>query len=56
MQDRLQITRAGRNTWTNTIAACDDCNQRKDSRTPAEAGMRSRWQPPAPSWAALVRR
>ena len=30
----LPRSRGGRNTWTNTIAACDGCNQRKDGRTP----------------------
>ncbi|BCB84595.1 hypothetical protein Psuf_019080 [Phytohabitans suffuscus] len=47
--------RGGRNTWSNTIAACDGCNQRKGDRTPAEAGMRSRFEPATPSWASLAR-
>jgi 5-methylcytosine-specific restriction endonuclease McrA len=46
----------GRNTWKNTVAACDPCNQRKGDRTPAEAGMVLRVQPAAPSWAALAHR
>lgn len=52
----LPRSRGGRNTWTNTVAACGGCNQRKDSRTPAEAGMTLRWEPIAPSWAELARR
>jgi 5-methylcytosine-specific restriction endonuclease McrA len=48
-------SRGGRNTWLNTVAACGSCNQRKDDRTPEEAGMVLRVHPTAPSWAALVR-
>lgn len=49
-------SRGGRNTWTNTVAACAPCNQRKRDRTPIEAGMDLRCKPYAPSWATLVRR
>jgi 5-methylcytosine-specific restriction endonuclease McrA len=49
-------SRGGRNTWLNTIAACDGCNQRKGDRTPAEAGMVLRSEPTLPSWASLARR
>ena len=52
----LPKSRGGRNTWSNTVAACGGCNQRKGDRTPAEAGMRLRYEPTAPSWATLVRR
>ena len=48
--------RGGRNTWLNTVAACDPCNQRKRDRTPAEAGMRLRAAPHAPTWASLAHR
>jgi 5-methylcytosine-specific restriction endonuclease McrA len=56
MQDRLQITQSGKNTWKNTIAACDSCNQRKANRTPAEAGMVLRFEATVPTWATLARR
>lgn len=49
-------SRGGANTWLNTVAACGRCNQRKGDRTPAEAGMRLRFEPTAPTWAALLRR
>jgi 5-methylcytosine-specific restriction endonuclease McrA len=49
-------SRGGRNTWRNTVAACDPCNQRKRDRTPAEAGMRLRVSPCAPTWASLAHR
>lgn len=52
----LPRSRGGRNTWTNTIAACDPCNQRKGDRTPAEAGMRLLVKPTAPTWATLATR
>jgi 5-methylcytosine-specific restriction endonuclease McrA len=52
----LPASRGGRNTWLNTVAACDGCNQRKGDRTPAEAGMVLRVKPTAPSWASLASR
>ncbi|MEJ3748850.1 HNH endonuclease [Actinomycetes bacterium KLBMP 9797] len=51
----LPRSRGGRNTWTNTVAACGGCNQRKGDRTPAEAGMPLRFAPHAPTWVSLVR-
>jgi 5-methylcytosine-specific restriction endonuclease McrA len=52
----LPTSRGGRNTWLNTVAACDGCNQRKDNRTPAEAGMVLRILPTVPTWASVTRR
>jgi len=52
----LPRSRGGRNTWLNTIAACGGCNQRKGDRTPAEAGMRLRFEATTPSWASLATR
>jgi 5-methylcytosine-specific restriction endonuclease McrA len=43
-------SRGGRNTWLNTVAACQDCNARKGNRTPAEAGMLLSWKPRVPGW------
>jgi 5-methylcytosine-specific restriction endonuclease McrA len=51
----LPRSRGGRNTWLNTVAACGSCNQRKGDRTPAEAGLRLRHEPTAPTWATLGR-
>ena len=48
-------SRGGANSWTNTVAACYGCNQRKADRTPAEAGMRLRVSPAAPTWASFAR-
>jgi 5-methylcytosine-specific restriction endonuclease McrA len=52
----LPVSRGGKNTWLNTVAACDVCNQRKGDRTPAEAGLTLRITPNAPSWASLMPR
>ncbi len=50
----LPRSRGGRNTWKNTVAACDRCNQRKADRTPAEAGMVLRVSPSIPTWFTLA--
>lgn len=47
-------SRNGKDTWTNTACACDDCNHRKGSRLPNEAGMRLRWEPKLPRTSYLV--
>jgi hypothetical protein len=49
----VPTSRGGRNTWQNTVTACDPCNQRKRDRTPAEAGMQLRAKPVAPTWMSL---
>lgn len=36
----LPASRGGRSIWKNCVTACRHCNQRKDDRTPEEAGMR----------------
>jgi 5-methylcytosine-specific restriction endonuclease McrA len=41
-------SRGGRKTWDNLVTACGSCNGRKGNRTPAEAGMRLRWEPYEP--------
>jgi 5-methylcytosine-specific restriction endonuclease McrA len=52
----LPRSRGGKNTWSNTVAACGPCNQRKSDRAPDEAGMVLRVTPRTPSWAALAAR
>lgn len=46
----VPLSRGGDTTWTNTVAACKPCNNRKADRTPNEAGMVLRVTPNAPSW------
>ncbi len=48
-------SRGGLNTWLNTIAACDRCNQAKADRTPAQAGMVLRITPTIPLWGSVGR-
>lgn len=46
----LPQSRGGRNTWLNTVCACQSCNHRKAARTPAEAGMKLLFVPRVPTW------
>jgi 5-methylcytosine-specific restriction endonuclease McrA len=50
----LPRSRGGRNSWKNTCASCDRCNQRKADRTPQEAGMALLVTPSTPTWASLA--
>ncbi|MEU5882562.1 HNH endonuclease [Spirillospora sp. NPDC047279] len=47
-------SRGGGDTWDNTVLACGKCNNRKGSRTPAEAGMRLALELRVPRWEELV--
>jgi len=49
----LPRSRGGGNEWTNTVAACGRCNNRKGDRTPAEARMPLLVTPHAPTWALV---
>jgi hypothetical protein len=51
----LPTSRGGRNTWQNTVASCDRCNQIKGNRTPQEAGMILLVKPVALTWATMRR-
>ena len=46
----LPRSRGGRSTWRNCVLACMRCNRRKANRTPADAGVRLRKKPIAPTW------
>lgn len=48
-------SRGGRDTWTNLVAACIRCNNRKGSRTPIEARMSLRRNPFRPSHVMFIR-
>jgi 5-methylcytosine-specific restriction endonuclease McrA len=41
-------SRGGLNTWTNLVAACKKCNQKKGCKTPAEANMYPLKEPKRP--------
>ncbi|TIC87866.1 HNH endonuclease [Nocardioides sp. GY 10113] len=47
-------SRGGPWAWLNTVAACSSCNHRKADRTPAEAGMRLRFDPWEPTRAQVT--
>ncbi|HUS23470.1 MAG TPA: HNH endonuclease [Candidatus Binatia bacterium] len=36
----VPVSRGGECIWENCVTACKSCNQRKDDRTPEEAGMK----------------
>lgn len=36
----IPASRGGASVWENCVTACRHCNQRKDDRTPEEAGMK----------------
>ena len=42
-------SRGGANTWTNLVASCKKCNQKKANRTPEEAEMKLAKKPVKPS-------
>jgi 5-methylcytosine-specific restriction endonuclease McrA len=44
----IPVSRGGKNTWVNTVCACQVCNQRKSNRTPHEAKMKLLWEPKTP--------
>lgn len=50
----LPRSRGGQNSWKNTVASCERCNQDKGSRTPAEARMTLRVTPYAPAWTSIA--
>jgi len=39
----------GKDTWMNVVSCCARCNQRKDNKTPQEAGMQLLFTPYVPS-------
>lgn len=43
------VSRGGEDRWENVVAACRACNQIKDNRMPAEAGMKLLALPYAPN-------
>ncbi len=46
--------RGGETVWSNVVCACKACNQRKGSRTPAEAYMQLQNRPGRPKYVAFV--
>lgn len=49
-KDHIQpASRGGKNTWENLVLSCSTCNEKKDNRTPQEAGMKLLKEPKAPT-------
>lgn len=48
-------SRGGRDQWTNLVAACIRCNNKKGNRTPEEARMALRRKPFRPSHVMFIR-
>jgi len=46
-------SRGGKNTWTNLVASCKKCNQKKGCKTPSEACMFLLNQPKKPKSSVL---
>ncbi len=46
----IPASKSGPKSWTNVVAACRYCNQRKANRTPHVANMPLLKQPEIPSW------
>ncbi|HUP92414.1 MAG TPA: HNH endonuclease [Solimonas sp.] len=50
----VPASRGGLAVWENCVTACRDCNQRKDDRTPEEAGMKLLAVPYTPNLAEYL--
>ncbi|MGE0763100.1 MAG: HNH endonuclease [Bdellovibrionales bacterium] len=46
----LPLSKGGRHEWTNVVAACSACNNKKGCRTPDQANMRLLKSPTVPKW------
>lgn len=49
----LPQSRGGKDTWTNCVTACSQCNWKKANKTPAEAGLHLRREPVEPNFVEL---
>ena len=48
------LHQGGKNTWSNLVTACRDCNARKGGRTPEQAKMPLIAVPFIPNWAEYL--
>ena len=48
-------SRGGGDVWDNLVTACKQCNLKKGSRTPDEAGFRLQRLPTRPKWTTAAR-
>lgn len=47
-------SRGGANSWENLITSCFGCNNKKDNRTPSEAGMKLLYKPFKPNYFSFM--
>lgn len=50
----VPVSKSGKKTWNNVVAACRICNQKKANRTPEQAKMPLLKPPSAPTWLPVV--
>lgn len=50
----VPVSRGGENIWSNCVTACRGCNQRKDNRSPEQAGMKLLAVPYTPNLAEYL--
>lgn len=50
----IPVSKQGPETWSNVVAACRHCNQKKGNRTPVAAGMPLLREPEPPGWMTPV--
>ena len=51
----VPLSRGGKSSWQNIVCCCLECNGRKGSLLPEEAGLKLRKIPVKPSWHPLIR-
>lgn len=52
----IPVSRGGKTSFVNCVAACKECNLKKGNRTPEEAGMRLKREPFTPHIMDFMRR
>jgi 5-methylcytosine-specific restriction endonuclease McrA len=51
----IPTSKGGENTWTNLVACCWDCNNKKGDRTPGEWGHQLKRQPFRPTQLSVIK-
>lgn len=46
----IPLSKGGRHEWTNVVAACTTCNNRKGDKSPEKANLRLMNRPEKPRW------
>lgn len=51
----MPVSRGGKDIWTNVVASCVSCNNKKGDSTPEEAGLELQTNPVAPNRTLIYR-